>query len=88
MKSNQDSVWKDLLDSYLKECIEFFYPEIAKQIDWEAGYETLDKELQSITTEAMVGKRFVDKLVQVKTIEGNKQIVLFHIEVQRSASAL
>ncbi len=40
-KSNQDSAWKDLLDMYLKECLEFFYPEIAKQIDWEAGYETL-----------------------------------------------
>ncbi|RDH39805.1 MAG: hypothetical protein CFE62_007115, partial [Candidatus Aquirickettsiella gammari] len=61
-RANHDSAWKDILDAYFKEFMEFFYPDIAKKIDWLADYETLDKELQAITTEAIIGKRFVDKL--------------------------
>lgn len=82
LKSSKDSAWKDILDVYIKECMEFFYPEISKKIDWSVGYEILDKELQSITTEAMIGKRFVDKLIKVKSIDGTEQVVLLHIEVQ------
>ncbi|MES2142596.1 MAG: cytosolic protein [Pseudomonadota bacterium] len=81
-KTNQDSAWKDILDAYFKECMVFFYPDLAKNIDWSAGYETWDKELQSITTDAMIGKRFVDKLVKVKSLEGDEQVILLHIEVQ------
>ena len=79
---NHDSAWKDILESYFKEFMEFFYPEIAQQIDWRAPYETLDNELQSITTDAMIGKTFVDKLVKVKSLQGREEVVLIHIEVQ------
>jgi hypothetical protein len=81
-RSNQDSAWKDILDVYFREFMEFFYPDIAKKIDWTSGYETLDKELQSITTDAMVGKRFVDKLFKVKTVEGQEEVILVHVEIQ------
>lgn len=60
----------------------FFYPELYAQIDWSAGYETLDKELQAITTQSMLGKRFVDKLIKVKSLKGTELWVLLHIEVQ------
>ena len=82
LKSSKDSAWKDILDVYIKECMEFFYPKINKKIDWSLGYEILDKELQSITTEAMIGKRFVDKLIKVKSIDGAEQAILLHIEIQ------
>jgi hypothetical protein len=81
-RSNQDSAWKDILDAYFKEFMEFFYPEIAQKIDWIVPYETLDNELQSITTDAMLGKTFVDKLVKVKSLDGREEVVLIHIEVQ------
>jgi hypothetical protein len=81
-RSNQDSAWKDILDAYFQEFMEFFYPDIAKKIDWIAGYEPLDKELQAITTDAMIGKRFVDKLFKVTTLEGQEEIILIHIEIQ------
>lgn len=81
-RSNQDSAWKDILDAYFKEFMEFFYTEIAKKIDWVAGYEALDKELQAITTESMMGKRFVDKLFKVKSLDGQEEVVLIHIEIQ------
>lgn len=83
IRANHDSAWKDILDSYFKEFMEFFYPEIAEKIDWSAGYEALDKELQTISTDdAMAGKRFVDKLFKVNTLEGQEEVILIHIEVQ------
>ena len=77
-----DSAWKDILNVWFYEFMLFFYPELAEKIDWSAGYETLDKELQMITTQAMLGKRFVDKLMKVKSQQGKELWVLLHIEVQ------
>ncbi len=81
-RTNQDSAWKDILDVYFQAFMEFFYLEIAEKIDWFAGYEMLDKELQAITTDAMIGKRFVDKLFKVKTLKGQEEVILIHIEIQ------
>ncbi|TLY47050.1 MAG: hypothetical protein E6K54_07360 [Gammaproteobacteria bacterium] len=81
-RANHDSAWKDILDVYFKEFMEFFYPVIAKKIDWSTNYEALDKELQTITTTATIGKRFVDKLFKVKTLEGHEEVILIHVEIQ------
>ena len=81
-RANHDSAWKDILDAYFKEFMEFFYPDIAKKIDWPADFETLENELHSITTDAMIGKTFVDKLIKVKSLEGRQEVVLIHVEVQ------
>lgn len=48
IRANYDSAWKDILDAYFKEFMEFFYAGIAEKIDWAAGYESLDKELQTM----------------------------------------
>ena len=56
-----------------RECIEFFFPRAAAEIDWERGYNFLDKELQ---------QRFVDKFVQVWLKDVTEQWVLIHLEVQ------
>lgn len=77
-----DNAWKDVLQVWFPEFMAFFYPELYAQIDWSAGYETLDKELQAITTQSMLGKRFVDKLIKVKSLKGTELWVLLHIEVQ------
>ena len=53
-----DSAWKDVLSVWFPEFMVFFYPELAAKIDWSAGYESLDKELQTITTQAMLGNAF------------------------------
>jgi predicted transposase/invertase (TIGR01784 family) len=82
IKSNQDAVWKLILEVYFQEFIEFFYPEIAKKIDWSYGYVSLEQELQSITTDAIEGKKFVDKLFQVRSLEGEEKEILVQIDVQ------
>lgn len=77
-----DSPWKDILDLYFKEFMQFFFPAAYEQVDWARGYDFLDKELQRITADAVVGRRTVDKLVRVYLVGGDELWVLIHIEVQ------
>ncbi len=63
--ADYDSPWKEMLDRYLKEFMEFFFPEAYREIDWETEYRFLDKELQQVVRDAKLGKRLVDKLATV-----------------------
>ncbi len=78
----QDSVWKEAIEIYFQEFMEFFFPEIAKDIDFEKGYEFLDKELEKVTKDAEIGKRLADILVKVYLRDGSEKWLLIHIEVQ------
>lgn len=82
MRSEQDSVWKEVLDAYFKEFLEFFFPDIHAEIDWNRKYEFLDKELEKISRRSDLGRRLVDKLVKVYLPDGEESWVLIHIEVQ------
>jgi len=77
-----DGPWKEILEHYLELFFAFFFPHIHAQIDWEKGYVFLDKELDSMTRDAEIGKRVADKLVQVWTKSGTPVKVFIHIEVQ------
>ena len=68
----QDSVWKEAIEAYFQEFMEFFFFEIAQNIDFEKGYEFLDKELESVTKDAEIGKRLADILVKVYLKDGRK----------------
>ncbi len=81
-QQDYDSPWKDVLDLFFEACMEFFFPQAHAQIDWSRGFEFLDKELQKITADAAIGRRFVDKLVKVWLKSGEELWVLIHIEVQ------
>jgi hypothetical protein len=77
-----DSPWKEALDLYFPEFMAFFLPEAYADIDWERGYEFLDKELPKIVRDAEVGKRLADKLVKVWRRDNSQSLVLAHIEIQ------
>jgi predicted transposase/invertase (TIGR01784 family) len=79
--SNQDSAWKEILELYFPKMMEFFYPEIYQKIDWTQGFTSLDQELQQVVRQAIVGKRFVDKLFRVFAF-GQEAMVLIHAEIQ------
>src|SRR3990167_9295383 len=81
-KADQDSAWKEILDVFFREFLEFFFPDIAQQIDWARGFEFLDKELQSVFSHPKGKRRTVDKLVRVYQLNGQEQWLLLHIEVQ------
>ena len=81
-RADQDSPWKQMLRFYCPDAIEFFYPEIAKEIDWSQPIEFLDKEFQQLTPDSEIGKRFADQLIKVYQKSGESIILLIHLEVQ------
>ncbi len=80
MKS--DSFWKELLEQLFREFVQFFFPEIHRDIDFGKGYQFLDKEFQQITKGSKAGRKIVDKLVKVFLKDGREQWLLIHIEIQ------
>ena len=77
-----DSSWKEAIETYFKEFLAFFFPAIYAEVDFEKGYEFLDKELEKVVRDSVVGKRFADKLVKICLNDGSEQWILIHIEVQ------
>ena len=80
--ADQDSPWKLILRQYFQQAIEFFFPNIAEQIDWTVPVEFLDKEFTQLTPNSEIGKRLADQLVKVYQKGGNSIIILIHLEVQ------
>jgi hypothetical protein len=83
-KDEQDAPWKKVLRQYFREATEFFFPEIAKVVDWTQPIEFLDKEFMKIAPDAATGKRFADQLVKVYRKRGNPIFLLIHVEIQGS----
>ncbi|MBN2373818.1 hypothetical protein JXL19_08525 [bacterium] len=81
-KDGKDSVWKEAIETYFNDFLEFFFPQIADDIAFERGYDFLDKELKRIIREGKTGKRHADLLVKVYLKDGQEKWLLVHIEVQ------
>ena len=77
-----DKPWKIALENFFPEFMHFFFPDAARQIDWDRGHEFLDKELQKVVREAESGGAHVDKLVKVVLNSGEEEWVCIHVEVQ------
>jgi hypothetical protein len=79
----QDSSWRKILDKLLPDFLAFYFRAIYQAIDFDKGFEFLDKELQKILPqEDDTGKRVVDKLVKVFLHDGSEKWLLIHIEIQ------
>ncbi len=81
-RADYDSPWKNTLEVYFKEFIDFFFPGMSADLDWSREHVFLDKELQQVVREAALGRRYVDKLVRLYRKNGHEEWVLAHIEVQ------
>jgi hypothetical protein len=46
--ANYDEPWKAAIGEYFQQFIEFFYPDIHAEIDWQKQPISLDKELAQI----------------------------------------
>jgi len=82
MPDDYDSPWKEIIEQYFTEFIDFFFPKAYKDIDWKKGYEFLDKELRQITKDAEIGRKHVDKPVRVWLRSGDDAWVLIHADIQ------
>lgn len=83
-KDDYDSPWKEAIEEYFQEFMEFYFSEAAAQINWEREYKFRENELQQVVRDAELGRGRVDKLVEVELIDGKIQWVYVHIEVQSS----
>jgi len=60
-KSKYDSPWKDILEIYFEDFLQFFFPNIHSAIDWTQPIEFLNKELKQVTKDAEVGRMTLSK---------------------------
>ncbi|BAT56699.1 hypothetical protein NOS3756_57110 (plasmid) [Nostoc sp. NIES-3756] len=81
-QTQYDSPWKQMLQLYFEDFMQFFFPLAHAQIDWSRGFEFLDQELQQVVRDAELGKRLIDKLVKIYRIGGEESWLLIHVEVQ------
>ena len=82
-----DSPWKEAIDAFFQPFMALFFPSVHALIDWSRPYEFLDTELQRITGDSTIGRRYADRLVKVHSREGLEVWLLLHIEIQGQADA-
>ncbi|MCA9226263.1 MAG: hypothetical protein KDA47_11655 [Planctomycetales bacterium] len=85
--TDYDHPWKEALDVYLDAFFALCYPSLYREIDWSVAPKMLDKELQQITPVSEQGPRTVDKLVEVRLLNGESEWLLIHLEVQSQATS-
>jgi len=86
-KPDYDSPWKEAIGAYFQPFMQLFFADVHTLIAWHEPYEFLDAELQKITGDAALGQRRADRLVRVRSREGQELWLLIHIEVQGKAGA-
>ena len=77
-----DGAWKEVIERYLREFMDYFFPEASAGIDWSRPVRFLDKELQKLTPRALVRKGVVDKLFEAYTNDGAACLIAVHLEAQ------
>jgi hypothetical protein len=83
MEREFDAPWKETLDHFLSELLQFFMPEVWGTIDWSVPPENLETELQKIIGDAAFGTTTADRLFKLKERDTADPIyLLLHVEVQ------
>jgi hypothetical protein len=90
-RQNNDTPWKKILRDYFPQAIAFFFPTLNQLIDWDKGYEFLDKEFEQIPPLTSLTFDFaITKLLDYKPQETQLQqstnpfawITLAHLKTQ------
>ena len=74
-----DQLFKDLLETFFKQFIKLFFPEVAVRLDWR-GIEFLKQEKFTDIPSGL--PRMADLVVKVATKEGEPELILVHVEVE------
>lgn len=82
MADDYDSPWKEAIERYFADFMQFYFPAAHARIDWSQPYVFLDQELRAVTPDAEMGNRLVDKLVRVSARDGRAEWIYVHIEIQ------
>lgn len=81
-KDTYDTPWKEIIEFFFPQFMAFFVPGSEDDIDWGKKFKFLDKELQQLTKESVVGQKNTDKLIEVTLKQDIKKWILIHVEVQ------
>jgi hypothetical protein len=84
VKIKYDKNWKGIVTAFSKSFIEFFFPTISKDIDWNFKPEFLEEELHN-AKDLPKTKRILDKLIKVKLKNGEEKWLFIHIEFQTTS---
>ncbi len=77
-----DGIWKEVLQSWLPECMALFWPRIHALIDWSTPPTFLHQELQRLHKIMKRGAKRTDLLAQVNLKTGARALLLLHIEIE------
>jgi hypothetical protein len=64
--NNSDSAWKEIIEKLTGDFLEYFMPDVAKDVDPAGGFTFLTDELQEIQPPGEEKNRYVDKLLKVR----------------------
>ena len=81
-RDDYDGAWKEVIETYLREFLDFFFPAASAGLAWARGYRFLDKELQKLTPRGAVRKGVVDKLFEAYALDGESRLLAVHLEAQ------
>jgi len=77
-----DALWKSIIEDFFEAFVRFFFSEKdAALIDFTVPPKFLEQKLEGLFVEGD-GSRYVDKLVEVRLMSGEKRVLYIHIEVQ------
>lgn len=77
-----DLIWKLCIENHFEDFMRFFAPDISEDIDFDEGFENLNKELAALAPVSDSRDRRCDELLKVRLKGGGEQFVLLHLEVQ------
>ena len=77
-----DSAWKEAITRFFRPFLEFFFADIAQDVDWSQPITFLESELRKAHPKDKMGRRRADVLASVHRLDGSQSWVLIHIEVQ------
>jgi hypothetical protein len=77
-----DKPWEYIVNIYFEEFMVFFFPEVHQLIDWNRGYEFMEKELQKILFDVKMDRHLADKLVKVWLKDDKTLVIYIHIDVR------
>jgi len=83
-----DGLWKRIIELFFKQFVEFFMPELSKDVDFSKPPEFLEQELATIMAEQTAkGRMSVDKLLKIPMKNGEYEHIFLHVEVQSQRKA-
>jgi hypothetical protein len=79
---DEDTAWKQLLETLFQPFLQFFFPTIHDAIDWSVPPEFLNTEFQRLVPGMRRGRRITDLLAKLRFRDGTVRWLLVHVEIQ------